>query len=90
MRASEVPSGWTVASMLEHLVGAEEHWCEYVLTGHAEFRTGSVSDRVVLYQAQGQRSDRILATVALDARPAGTVPPHMTHDITTTRDIILH
>jgi uncharacterized damage-inducible protein DinB len=30
-----VPSGWTVAGIVEHLGGAERHWFQQVLTGSA-------------------------------------------------------
>jgi uncharacterized damage-inducible protein DinB len=31
-----VPSGWTVAGLVEHLVGVECHWCQHVVTGVVE------------------------------------------------------
>lgn len=34
--SSVVPSGWTVAGLVEHLGGAERHWFQWVLTGSLE------------------------------------------------------
>jgi uncharacterized damage-inducible protein DinB len=35
-RTSVVPSGWTVAGMLQHLCGVERHWLQDVTTGVTE------------------------------------------------------
>ena len=33
-QTSVVPSGWTIAGMVEHLGGAERHWFQQVVNGH--------------------------------------------------------
>lgn len=33
-QTSVVPSGWTVAGMIDHLGGAERHWFQQVVNGH--------------------------------------------------------
>jgi hypothetical protein len=33
---SIVPSGWTIAGVIDHLAGAERHWFQLVVTGHAD------------------------------------------------------
>jgi hypothetical protein len=33
-QTSVVPSGWTVAGIIEHLGGAERHWFQQVVNGH--------------------------------------------------------
>ena len=35
-QTSVVPSGWTVAGVVEHLGGAERHWFQQVINGHED------------------------------------------------------
>jgi uncharacterized damage-inducible protein DinB len=87
---SVVPSGWTVASMFEHLAGAERFWFQHVLAGQADVSEPSGTDPRSRYREQITRSDLIVESFALDAGPDGTVPQDMAGEITSARDIMLH
>lgn len=89
-KVSVVPSGWTVSSLLVHLEGAEEYWFEHVLAGLSDASPPFNADPVNRYREQIIESNRIVASFALHAVPIGTVPPEMAHEITSTRDVILH
>ncbi len=65
---SVVPSGWTVASMFEHLAGAERFWFQHVLAGQADVSEPSGTDPRSRYRKQITRSDLIVESFALDAR----------------------
>jgi hypothetical protein len=49
-----------------------------------------VQEVFAFYREQAARSDEILANTPLDSTPAGRLPPGMTDEIHTVRDIVLH
>ena len=94
-----VPSGWTPAGMVEHLGDAERAWFQYVVAGALtdasdveEPPVRTVAAALSYYRAQSARSDEILATTVLDARPAGrpVADIGIADEAVTVRDVVLH
>jgi uncharacterized damage-inducible protein DinB len=102
MHRRVLPSGWTIAGMIEHLGDAERFWFERVVAGlpavgdpAADEGPGFSTTRpapVVLdrYRARCVKSDLILDRVSFDDVPAGEIPTGMAGDIQTVRDVVLH
>ena len=90
---SAVPSGWTPASMIAHLAGAERHWFAFALGGdRTPVRAGdaeTLADAVAEYRAEIERSERLLAGFAL-ADPPTVIPDELPGEIHTVRDVVLH
>ena len=94
---SVVPSGWSPASMIEHLGDAERAWFRTVVAG-LPFDDGdrvcprSVAEMLDYYRAETIHSDEILAATSLDARPAARplVDIGIAADAMTVRDVVLH
>jgi len=99
-----VPSGWTVAGMVEHLGNVERHWFLEVVAGSRvdlswddgrppydpamSFTCDRPSPAVLgYYREQCDRSDQILAGVALSDAPRGR---HGDQEIPDVRVVILH
>ncbi|WP_152363035.1 DUF664 domain-containing protein [Microlunatus speluncae] len=87
---SVVPSGWTPASMIMHLAGAERYWCEGLVAGAAvgPDPVGVPPERV--YREQWVRSDQALTGSVLDDLPRGEVPEHHRELARTVRTVLLH
>jgi uncharacterized damage-inducible protein DinB len=97
-RRAVLPSGWTVAGMVEHLAGSEYFWFEVVLAGRSdlpvwrgEAREGSLSlvEAVGAYRRQWERSDAVIADTPLEALPLGSVPASGA-EFRDARKIVLH
>jgi uncharacterized damage-inducible protein DinB len=102
LRQTVVPSGWTPLGMIEHLAHAERFWFQHVVTGqvgdlpwptaHSDDEDGpfasehSVAAVLAFYRDQCERSDAVLSSVTLDAKPRGEIPADMadlSHDVRT-------
>ncbi len=102
MHRRVLPSGWTIAGMIEHLGDAERVWFETVVAGVPAVGDAAADDGpgfsttravpIVLsrYRARCVKSDLILDRVSFDDAPAGEIPADMTEDIQTVRDVVLH
>jgi uncharacterized damage-inducible protein DinB len=97
LESTVVPSGWSPASMIEHLGDAERVWFQAVVLGQPidwddEPSRRSVADALAYYREQTARSDEILAATPLDARPAvhAVVDIGIAADVMTVRDVVLH
>jgi uncharacterized damage-inducible protein DinB len=106
LRQTVVPSGWTPLGMIEHLAHAERFWFQHVLTGHADelpwpspsvdnddmsfTSQRSVDDVLGFYDDHCARSDAVLSSMALTARPSGAVPPDMAELARNVRTVVLH
>ncbi|MBA3907897.1 MAG: DUF664 domain-containing protein [Pseudonocardiales bacterium] len=94
-RRSVVPSGWTPLSLTEHLGAVERHWFAFALGGdvaHTAAQPGTpntLKAAITAYEAEIERSDRLLAGFALDDPPT-VVPPELPGEIHTVRDVLLH
>ncbi len=94
-RRSVVPSGWTPLSLTEHLGGVERHWFAFALGGdvaHTAAQPGTpntLKAAITAYEAEIERSDRLLTGFALDDPPT-VVPPELPGEIHTVRDVLLH
>jgi hypothetical protein len=89
MARTVVPSGWTPASMLEHLAGSEWYWFSHVLGG-SPAPTERDPDPVAAYVAQGAISDAVLAGLTLDAPQRIHVPPEHVELARSMRTVVLH
>jgi hypothetical protein len=96
-----VPSGWTPLGLIEHLGYAERHWFQEIATGSAEplpwpddhlpLSTPRAPAVVfAFYRAQCERSNAVLASTSLTARPRGRHPGPLGDEITDMRRIVLH
>src|SRR5215813_6946593 len=90
LRQTVVPSGWTPLGMIEHLAHAERFWFQHVVTGQVgdlpwptdqsddddgPFASEHSVDAVLaFYRYQCERSDAVLSSVTLDAKPCGQIP----------------
>jgi len=86
---SVVPSGWTPASMLDHLAGMEWYWFGHVLGGAVDAPM-RLPEAVAAYVAQWVVSDGVLAGLSLDAPPRADVPPHQAELARSARTVVLH
>ncbi len=68
--------------MIEHLAHAERFWLQQAITG--------IADPPADWPAVEAEADEILAATPLEFRPAGPIPPDMSDEIHTVRDIALH
>jgi hypothetical protein len=89
LRRSVVPSGWTPASMFEHLAGMEWYWFGHVLGGAPE-PPERPPDPVAAYVTQWAVSDCVLAGLSLDAPPQVDVPPWQVELARSARTVVLH
>jgi Protein of unknown function (DUF664) len=89
MDRSVVPSGWTPASMLRHLAGAEWYWFAHLLDG-SPAPPERAPDPVVSYLAQWEVSDLVLAGLSLEAVPQVDVPPEHVELARSARTVLLH
>ena len=89
MARTVVPSGWTPASMLEHLAGTEWYWFSHLLGGSPS-PTERDHDPVAAYAAQWAVSDSVLAGLSLDAPPQVDVPPEHVELARSARTVLLH
>jgi uncharacterized damage-inducible protein DinB len=103
LSAAVLPSGWTVAGMIEHLGHAERHWLQEVALGSADplpwpddppeggFVPARSAEQVfAFYRDQIARSNAVLASVSWDAAPVGDHGQGDTAQITDLRFIVLH
>lgn len=90
LHRSVVPSGWTPASMIMHLTGAERYWCHGLLAGEEVGPDPVGIGPVQAYREQWVRSDRMLAGLALGDRPRGPVPPEHVPLSASVRTVLLH
>jgi hypothetical protein len=90
LHRSVVPSGWTPASMIMHLTGAERYWCHGLLAGEEVGPDPVGIGPVQAYREQWVQSDRRLSRLALDDRPRGPVPPEHIHLSASVRTVLLH
>jgi uncharacterized damage-inducible protein DinB len=100
MTRSVAPSGWTPASLIEHLGDAEHAWFTLVVAGEdgedsvdrVAGAARTVAEALAYYRAAAARSDEILAVSCLDARPAArpSVDIGIPYDVMTVRDVVLH
>jgi uncharacterized damage-inducible protein DinB len=97
IRRLAVPSGWSPLGMIEHLAGAERFWFQRVVAGRQGALEGQSSDTepgaaevLAAYRAECARSDAVLTSLALGARPAGDIPDDMPEEIQDVRTIVLH
>ena len=102
MHRRVLPSGWTIAGMIEHLGDAERFWFERVVAGLPALgdpaagegpgfsTTRSVPVVLDRYRARCVKSDLILDRVSFGDVPAGEIPTDLADDIRTVRDVVLH
>jgi Protein of unknown function (DUF664) len=89
MDRSVVPSGWTPASMVMHLAGAEWYWFAHLLDG-SPAPPDRDPDPVASYLEQSEVSDRVLARLSLEAVPQVDVPPEHVELARSARTVVLH
>ncbi len=102
LRTSVLPSGWTPLGLIKHLAYAERHWFQRVAVGtvagvpwNDDDEGQLVSEHPVeevfaFYADQCARSNAVLATTSLDAKPVGRHGEELDEEITQVRRIVLH
>jgi hypothetical protein len=102
LRTSILPSGWTPLGLIRHLGYAERHWFQRVATGSVAevpwpndderqlISTHPVAEVFDFYLDQCERSNAVLATTSLDAKPVGRHSDTLDEEFADMRHIALH
>jgi uncharacterized damage-inducible protein DinB len=97
IRRLTVPSGWSPLGMIEHLASAERFWFQRIVAGRSGALAGQTADTtsaaddvLVAYRDECARSDAVVTSIELGARPVGDIPDDMSEEIRDVRTIVLH
>jgi uncharacterized damage-inducible protein DinB len=102
LRTSVLPSGWTPLGLIKHLGYAERYWFQTMFCGTAgevpwpdddEGQMTSahpVAEVFTFYREQCERSNAVLATTPLNAKPAGRHGSDPDGEVSELRGIVLH
>jgi uncharacterized damage-inducible protein DinB len=102
LRTPVLPSGWTPIGMVEHLARAERHWFQWVALGTMDeapwpadhdgphVSPHPVEEVFAFYRASCERSNTVLASTSLDAKPVRRHGDALDDEITDVRRIVLH
>jgi uncharacterized damage-inducible protein DinB len=103
LRTAVLPSGWTPLGLIKHLADAERHWFQRVFAGAVaddRWLEGDgnplaedhpTAEVLAFYRQQCERSNAVMSSTPLDARPIGTHPGgDPDHEVADLRGIVLH